>query len=380
MKAKRFSMSLIIISISMIVFFIAGNILFQKQFGWITDYRKGIFVTNLGNDLINKKTYYIRQKGLPYNAFILGGSKAGGLSPAKLKELTGLEFYNYWANVGTFDDYLTRFDYVYSIYNDRISHLILHLSSHEVEREKTTYDYMPPVIAKLNLNSSDLFLNNKKFFLDNLERFTNIHQTLELFEKKENITFTNSDGSRNFSPLKNKKSENSNEYIKTEVLNFWGKYDECLQKLFEPVEPELPACEYNIEILKKILAKCFEKNIKLTVIIGPTFISELYRYSSPKYIKYLEEIVSLTDVWNFSGINEINLNPDNFADGGHYFDFIGDKIIETVFSKGKPNTSNFDEFGILLTKENFPDFIESQKEKWQILKTEYEAFGKFSLK
>ena len=54
-------------------------------------------------------------------------------------------------------------------------------------------------------------------------------------------------------------------------------------------------------------------------------------------------------------------------------------MINTVYAKSIPNTTDMDAFGILLTAENIDLYIESQMQKWQELKKEYENFGTISL-
>lgn len=163
------------------------------------------------------------------------------------------------------------------------------------------------------------------------------------------------------------KAENPEEYITAHILNFWGPYPFIINQLCTQETP-VPACSENIESLKRIKAKCDQKGIKLTVIIGPTFLTEMSKYNSSAYMDYIHDLVQIVPVWNFGGINSVNLNPDYFCDGGHYWIELADQILTYVYSNTKDALPQ--DFGILLTPENVDEYLEQQKSKFLDLRKE----------
>ena len=343
---------------------------------------EGIIDIKSNQNSFQGKISYITQKNLPYNAFVFGGSKAGGLSAKELSDKTGLCFYNFWQSSFCFSDYELLLDYLLKNYDGEIKEIILHLSSHTVERIQSQYkDIMPYEILKMIYNP---FVAKVKVIKQVFRKYTNINEFYSLYTTRNQIIedryLTLSDGSRSFRDQEAEWQKDKDVYAKKYVYDGWGKFDDCLKSLFTNTsDGTVIACAHNIETLKRIKQKCDDRGIKLTVMIGPTFFSELYKYASSKYVQYLKDVVSVCEVWNFSGINEVDMNPYNFCDAGHYFDFIGDRMINTVYAKSIPNTTDMDAFGILLTAENIDLYTESQMEKWQELKKEYENFGTISL-
>ena len=326
-------------------------------------------------DAYNGKARYLSQPNLPYNAFIFGGSKACALHPATLAEKTGLTFYNYWNLSGTFEDYERYLHFVTDIYS--VDTIILHLSSHEVYRDKSQYILPPEMQSNLKLRQR-IFLTAKSILATIKEDYVNVQHFIDLFHERKNTDkITHRDGSRHFEFQKQRQSKNPAKYLQRYVLH---NYNDCIARLFSAQEPQgIISCAENLVSLRRIQSYCEEAHIRLVVIIGPTFISELYKYASQEYIDYLKDMVSICSVWNFGGIHELNRNPYNFADDGHYFDFVGDVIIDTVFARQDANTGDMDAFGILLSPDNIDAFIASQKEKWRALKAQYDLTGAIPL-
>ena len=335
-----------------------------------SDWRSGRIWGSDAWSMIEYKTNYISQKNLPYNAFIFGGSKSSAMQPAKLKTYTGDDFYNYFTGNGCFENYEMYVNYVLKIYKN-INEIILCLSSHEVEHYGALRELVPSNIQNIPFA---FFKVRMKLFK---EKFLNITTFIDLYKNrnKENLDpLLHADGSRDHSLYFAKREEDPEKYIKKRVLPFWnlqdGGWEKSMHDLFYR-EPQLPACDDNIAALKRIKAKLDSRNIKLTVVIMPTFISELHKYATPQFSQYLKDLVSIIGVWNFGGINDVDLNPYNFTDGGHCFYYVADKMIETMYSPA-PNTSDMDAFGIFLNDGNIEEYLASQKQKWLKLKAEYD--------
>ena len=372
MKAKTFVVLVISVFIVAFCVLVGANVFALRMWSknLKSDWRSGRIWVSDAWTMIEYKTNYISQKNLPYNAFLFGGSKSSAMQPATLKIYTGDDFYNYYTFGGCFENYEMYINHILKIYKN-INEVFLCLSSQEAEHYKALWKLVPSNIQ----NSPFAFIRVRMKLLK--EKFLNITAFIDLYKNRNKESLKQlmfPDGSRDHSLYFAKREENPEKFIKERVLPYWhsqdGGWEKSLYDLFYQ-EPQLPACEENIAALKRIKAKLDSRNIKLTVVILPTFVAELYKYATPQFSQYLKDLVSVIDVWNFGGINDVDLNPYNFYDGGHCFDYVADKMIETMYSP-EPNTSDMNAFGILLNDDNIEEYLESQKKKWLELKAEYD--------
>lgn len=379
MRAKTFSIFTISIFVIAIIMLFLTNLLANQLWyhGLKSDWEKGQLWGGDGYGFPEYKTRYISQKKLNYNAFIFGGSKSSSIHPSYLNRFSKNKFYNYWTNGGCFKNYEMFINYIFKKYNS-IDEIIICLSSSEVEHFEPYWKIIPSNIKGYPFAKE---ITNIKLFK---EKYLNINTFIELYKKRnlQNLEpLTDSDGSRSSELYFNKYKENPEKYIKERVLPYWhlrdGGWEKTLEELFFKTR-QLAACKENISSLERIKQLCERRNIKLTVIVMPTFVGEISKYMSPEFEQYLKRLTNIVPLYNFGGINDINMNPNNFCDGGHFFDFVGDKIIEELYNPYK-NTYDFDVFGILLTEDNIENYIASQKAKWNKLKEEYENTGEIKL-
>ena len=89
---------------------------------------------------------------------------------------------------------------------------------------------------------------------------------------------------------------------------------------------------------------------------------EKYQNINTQYLESIKTLVENTnaEVWSFYQINDLTKNMNNFdIYGWHFKPKIGEKIMEEVFT-------NKNKFGILLTKNNINQYIESIRKNIQI--------------
>ena len=327
------------------------------------------------------KTNYVYRTPAVHNKYILGGSKAGGLPAKTIDSIAGGNCYNFFVTSGCFRDFELYANYLLNINPNGTKEIILHLSSHEVYRfslkdveELKSSDHIPYRMQKNFIGKCVSYLT---FFR---HKYLDINTFIIISGIKHgNIAgLTLEDGSRRCLTAWEEFQKNQEAFIESQVLPYWEPYENALNDFFYTT-PKIPFCNQNIASLKRIKKMCDEHGAKLTVIIGPTFLGELYKYASIEYAQYLKDIVSVCPAWNFSGINDVNLNPYNFYNGGHYWNFVGDVMLKKVYSKEAANTTDMDAFGVLLTPENIDRYVESQKAKQQVLKAEYDSTGTIQL-
>lgn len=296
------------------------------------------------------KTKYVSENLDKYEGYILGGSKAGAINPDLISEYENMKFYNLCIARGSFEDYKNFTEYIAN--NTNAKKIILHLGNIEL------LDYsiaMPPAtITGKKLDyikeiGSYLFLNPVQMIKD-LNADTNP---------------VNLNGTINYSRYDKMIAENGAEefaykYVVPEnnVYINWRTFN------YKPTE--FSAFSQNLEALRSIVDICNNSNIDLQVIIGPTFFYEMYQYEGEKFWEYLRGIASITDYWDFSGFYDINMNPYNFYDTGHYNYKLADKMINIIY--GKEKNSNF---GVYVNPNNFDDYIENRKQKFYEKEKEY---------
>lgn len=224
------------------------------------------------------------------------------------------------------------------------------------------------VPAFVNGNAWDVLLENLNYLCRNIE--TSVEYAMENKATKENGMDSLITGERNYSYPYQLIEKDEQKYIKKYVM---PRYKQNLELLFEKGVEE-PAMEANVEAFQELKALCDEKGVTLKVVIGPTFLAEMFKFESEDYYTYLRHLVDVTDIWDFSGFTPENLNPYNFINEGHYKNVVADAMVDTMYGKGSREN-----FGILLTKDNIDEYIQNRREAYQKLKKEYEETGTVQL-
>lgn len=315
------------------------------------------------------KSKYIKKHADEYNAVVLGGSKAGVLSTELLSEYTGKNYYNFYIAYGCFADFLTYAEYL--IETADLEEITLHLSSIEVQKySRADVNEIYEVPAVVDGNAVDLLLENLNYLCRNIE--STIEYVLDDGAQQEKGMDSLADGERDYSYPYGLMEADQGAYVEKYVL---PRYKKNLEKLFtDNEEPEMPAIEQNIKAMKAIKTLCEENDVNLKVVIGPTFLAEMYKFESESYYDYLRELVQITDLWDFSGFIPENLNPYNFVNEGHYKNEVADLIVDTMYGKQQKEG-----FGVLLTQDNIEEYLLERNADFERLKSEYETTGTVAL-
>lgn len=313
------------------------------------------------------KSQYVKKHADEIEAVVVGGSKAGVLSPELLTEYTGKKYYNYYFNVGNFSDYLKYSKFL--IENTDISEITLHFSSFEV-KDFTRED------SGASIYQIPAILTGSKW--EQLTEFTSylmtdINTTLKEMSKDPSKTKFDdlSSGERNWKKGEDQFAANPEEYTAKQVTKNMDKY---LANFFSQKASTYPAFDDNIDALRQIKALCDENGVTLKVVIGASFVGERDTYESYRYYEYLRQIVSITDVWDFSDFNEVNMNPYNFINRKHYDKAVGTLMLDTMYGK-----RTHEGFGIYLTKDNIDDYLDQRIADYRRLEEEFRTTGTLAL-
>ena len=115
--------------------------------------------------------------------------------------------------------------------------------------------------------------------------------------------------------------------------------------------------------IREIVKICRENNIKLVIFTNPmhyiTYLASLER----NYIYFLTELAKITEFYNFSGLNAITLDNNNYLETSHYKAEVGDIIINILCNDEAYPELEAQGFGVKITRENVNnllDLLESQ--------------------
>lgn len=333
----------------------------------------GYFTVERGADEVSANGYtraakskYIKKNADQYDAAVLGGSKAGVLSTELLGEYSGKDYYNFYIAYGCFSDFLTYARYL--VNEVGVDEITLHISSIEVQKySRADENEIYEVPAVVNGSFPELVLENLNYLCRDITASIDAVRDDNLSQGMDSIVT----GERNYSYAYSLMEQDRDAYRDEYVLTRMKKR---LKNLFDGNAPSIPAVDDNIKAMKKIRKLCDKNDVKLNVVIGPTFLTEIPLFEGEEYYDYLRELVKITDIWDFSGFTQYNLNPYNFVNEGHYNNTVADLMVKTMYEGVQKEG-----FGVLLTEENIEEYLAARKGAYEALEKEYEETGTIAL-
>lgn len=299
-----------------------------------------------------------------YDAFIIGGSKAGALRPETLNAVDGHNYFNCWILSGNLREYYLYTKFI--LENTDAKKILLHISGPEIrEKDRSILGevYQTPAVVKGDSEIPE--------YIEFLGK--DISLSWDILMQKLNGTYqvTNpalENGLRNIAYRYRAVEKDPAGYVAVAVLH---DYQDNLRKLFD-VTPKNAVINESLDYMKQIKKLCNEAGVELQVVIGASFINELYEYEAKSYWAYLIQIVDIFgEVWDFSGYNDINFNPYNFYNESHYTYEVGDLMIRTM-ANGSPIVEGF---GQLINPHNRFDWMKHRRADYLKYKEEYKTTG-----
>jgi beta-glucosidase/6-phospho-beta-glucosidase/beta-galactosidase len=133
----------------------------------------------------------------------------------------------------------------------------------------------------------------------------------------------------------------------------------------EPSSKSKTRIDDAINEIQQIIDLCSKNGIKLIIFTNPMHIIT-YEYDAKRdYFDFLERLAAITEFYNFSSINDITTNNENYFDTSHYKLSVGDMIIDAIFNKNVDKELRSQGFGYYVTKDNRDGFINMLKEQIQ---------------
>lgn len=117
---------------------------------------------------------------------------------------------------------------------------------------------------------------------------------------------------------------------------------------------------YNARLdMRYIRELCEEYDINLIVFTNPIYYTTYQESAYYGYEKYLSWLAEEVEFYNFSGINDITTNKENYIETSHYNMEVGDMIIDRIFYGKTDETLESQGFGLYVTEENKEVFKET---------------------
>lgn len=367
-KFKRWNIAIISVVVC-VVLFITGMNYFVDPFGYFHfkggDYGSVDFQMTTEQYLRFFKAEHIKNFPDNYDAYIIGGSKTGSYRPEKFSEIDGYRYYNVWTSGGSVQNYYYYTKYI--LENTNAKKIIINLSGGEVrafDRQNTDVTIIPAQVT-----GQSVFLENLEFLFKDVS--VAFDMLKEEREGKTPVYYGNpTTGERNLEKYYTARSENYEKFTQKYVLK---KFDSHMNRLFAGTVAN-EAYEENLEALREMKRMCDEKGVEFELMLAPAFIGEMSEHDCEAYWDYMQELALITDYWDFSGYNDINLNPYNFYNEGHFFYEVSDLVVDTITGR-----NSYEGFGVYVTRENIYEHIQERKNDYERLRKEYMETGTIEL-
>ncbi len=329
---------------------IMGTNYFVDPYGYFRSQSGDCYDLDENDYLRELKAQHIRHFSDRYDAYLIGGSKAGALRPEKLKELDGYNYYNCWVMSGNFQDYEAYTKYI--VEHTNAKKILLQISTSEIkqfDRESRGAIYETPAMlagdSKITEMITFLFKNLKLSY----EELTDDSTRYPCLES----------GERNLTKYYNYFNEKKGT---DEYYNFLmkKKVDSFYKYLDKGTPDKSSVTSQCIASLKRMKKMCDKKGVEFQVFFGSLFAGQMIGYEGDSLYNFMRQVVQVAgDVWCFNTYNDVALNVYNYYDISHYYYEIGDMMIDTM--AGKP--CKYEGFGILLNADNIEDEIAARQKK-----------------
>ena len=282
--------------------------LVQVVFPYAVDPFNVFHALNIRENGIEPNQNYIKMKYIlsnpdKFNGFMFGSSRVGVIHTEKIP---CEKIYNMTYSMGTISEHLSN---IKTFFNAKIYPTKIYIG---LDSFSYTIDAQEHLTQPVRCPYGYLCDNPKYFYSLYLSPYNTLLSLL----------ITNSGVFR-------LKSETFYKY------GWWGDYD--IKSEFDwnakEILPSIGRKNFLKETLndiQEIVKLCRENKIELIIFTNPMY-DITYRASIEKnYFDFLEGLVKITDFYNFSSLNDITLNNENYIETSHYRAEVGDMIINVI--------------------------------------------------
>lgn len=143
---------------------------------------------------------------------------------------------------------------------------------------------------------------------------------------------------------------------------WWFNYEQVGDTEWEDEDvPVLGDCDrmnQTLEEMQQIVTLCEENNVELIVFTNPMYQVTYEASEEDGYLDFLKKLATITDYYNFSGLNDITMDKNNYIDTSHYCAEVGDQMIACMNGGYVSPDLQEQGFGVYVTKDNIDEIID----------------------
>ena len=361
MTTKKWCISFLCLILAALIAIMGINY-FVDPYGYFRSQSGDCYELDENDYLRELKAEHIKNFSDKYDAYLIGGSKAGALRTEKLKELDGYNYYNCWVMSGNFQDYEAYTKYI--VENTKAKKILLQISTSEIkqfDRESRGAIYETPTLLSGESKAAEymtFLFKNLKLSWEEITDDSTRYPCLET-------------GERNLTKYYNYFNENKGT---DEYYNFLmkKKVDAFYKTLENGTKDKSGVTSQCIASLKRMKQMCEKHNVEFQVFFGSVFAGQMIGYEGDSFYDFMRQVVQVAgDVWCFNTYNDVAMNVYNYYDIAHYYYEVGDLMIDTM--AGKP--CKYYNFGVLLNEDNVDAEIDSRRKNLEQWREYYKANG-----
>ena len=267
------------------------------------------------------KTKYIINNPNKYNGFLFGSSRVGSVHVDKIKDR---HLYNMVYSAGTPQEHLKT---LRTFLDEGVSMDIVYMG---VDSSSYTEDPSRHINQPLRCPY--------QYLAGNPIKFTELYVSISLVT--ESIEYL---------------GREMHAYDVFYDYGWWFDYDVSTSYDWSQVTPligEVDRLEETLREIQEVKDICAERDIELIIFTNPMFEVTYEASVERDYLEFLDRLADITDYYNFSGINDITVNTENFIDNSHYNAYVGDMIIDAIVNNSVDEGLYNQGFGWYVTSEN----------------------------
>ncbi len=341
---KTYNKIFFIVVISAICVVVSLNVTLdiRRVFGLCTWNKKYLNV----NVRFLKFEHLIKARG-PYDAFIVGSSRANFMDVHLASRLSGLHYYSLASAAEQLDrihrklewlkeqgmpvrQVILALDFDFMFLADDLTETTLVTKEHPAVSGESVTDFYLPYVIQFDGN------NWKKLFKE-----------VVIQKKPVRFTFETSTGHWFYPDRDQDIARDPEKYLK-ERFSYEIPY--------ERGDHRMPVNLARLMVLVRFLD---EERIPRIVVINPYHHYAFENFSKEEYRTWLKEVVAICGaVWDFSGLNPVTQDDHLYYESSHFRWPVGDRVLKRVLGAA-PAGQGLKEggFGVLLTRENIDDHL-----------------------
>ncbi len=297
--------TLVILSIVIVVNYINDPL-------WVFNHQNFSNKTQLGFNERQQKTNRIYFDDKNYDSILLGNSKVTYINQNNFKKG---RLFNYAVSAMNIDEYDGYIDFFKEVTKKAPKYILLGIDFNSCLKNTKIHSYQAP----------EFYINNSK---SALYKFKHLLSYSTFMHSIRNLTKF----------LDKKKAIYNNENVKIKVgfkKQHPENYEPNLEKIIKNIKVTYPDAIYNKKLIESF--KKIKNNNQASKIIA-IFLPDLFPYFTinknrniyERCLSDATQIFGAKNIFNFMKMDKVTANVNNYYDGSHFRDYIGDLILQKI--------------------------------------------------